>query len=483
MKKIFFLGHRYHQRTKSFKFFTDILEKHYSVDFYWVDLEYKNIELGLLDVKKENYSAYIFFQIIPNPDFINTLTSDNVILIPMYESAMFYDYKKWLQYKNYKLINFSKTLHNKLSTIGFNSLYLQYFPAVPLVSRVTKIKDKKYKVFFWQRGHILDWNKVQKLLPSDKIHSVHIHRVEKDIIKDTWARKYTKEDVSEYNMTFSSWFEKREEFQDKLNECDIFIAPRLFEGIGMTFLEAMSLGKCVISPDFPTMNEYITHNQTGLLFDIDNLQKLDLENVYKIGENAQKYIQNGYIQWKNQTNKLIDFIEKTNMYNVESKYIDSIASVNSISPLTHEQRKNLDLVSKYSNLVFEDIKLQAFEKNIHTQESESYVFSKNINLLYQLLDTLEDDTIIYGAGALTKIIIPYLKNKISYIVDLDEKLWGKNICGIEIRDPNNIAFDADKKIFITVLGREIDIYRYLLIDLKVSSENIIIFKPKDFKPL
>ncbi|MDY0116727.1 MAG: hypothetical protein RBR59_04010, partial [Sulfurimonadaceae bacterium] len=63
MKKIFFLGHRYHQRTKSFKFFTDILEKHYSVDFYWVDLEYKNIELGLLDVKKENYSAYIFFQI------------------------------------------------------------------------------------------------------------------------------------------------------------------------------------------------------------------------------------------------------------------------------------------------------------------------------------------------------------------------------------------------------------------------------------
>ena len=49
-----------------------------------------------------------------------------------------------------------------------------------------------------------------------------------------------------------------------LSSCNIFIVPRMFEGIGLTFLEAMASGMFVISSDTPIMNEYISHKNNGV---------------------------------------------------------------------------------------------------------------------------------------------------------------------------------------------------------------------------
>ena len=42
---------------------------------------------------------------------------------------------------------------------------------------------------------------------------------------------------------------------------DVFISPRKQEGIGMSFLEAMSLGKYIIAINDSTMNEYILNKK------------------------------------------------------------------------------------------------------------------------------------------------------------------------------------------------------------------------------
>jgi len=48
-------------------------------------------------------------------------------------------------------------------------------------------------------------------------------------------------------------------------EGHVVIQPSMWEGLGLTYIEAMMSGIPVISCDGPPMNEFITHGQTGLL--------------------------------------------------------------------------------------------------------------------------------------------------------------------------------------------------------------------------
>jgi hypothetical protein len=332
------------------------------------------------------------------------------------------------------------------------------------------------------RDSIITWNIVKKLLPLEKIESIHIHRVEKDIEKDTWAIKYKDEEIKKYNMTFSSWFKTKEEFHQHLKNCDIFIAPRLFEGIGMTFLEAMALGKCVVSPNFPTMNEYIVHNKTGLLFDMDNISKLDLSNVYEIGQNAQNYIKKGYEQWINTHDKIFEFIEKKTAANVNKKFQNAIENLKSINCLNNKQKESLNLILKFANMVYEDETNENTLTNFFPKENESLIFSKYLNLLYLQLQQIKYKIIIYGAGNVTRLILPHITDKVEFIVDMNKNLWNKQINNIPIKNPEELKNNKDTKILITVLGREEGIIKYLTKRIGIQKKNIIVLKVKDFKP-
>jgi len=105
------------------------------------------------------------------------------------------------------------------------------------------------------------------------------------------------------------WFEDKNEYLNLVRDSNIFFAPRLYEGIGMSFLEAMSMGKCVVAPGNPTMNEYITHNKTGLLYDPNDPQPLDFSIAESLGKNARKYIEESYKKWNFNKNELMNFIE------------------------------------------------------------------------------------------------------------------------------------------------------------------------------
>ena len=54
-------------------------------------------------------------------------------------------------------------------------------------------------------------------------------------------------------------------FQALLDRTQIVFAPRLLEGVGLSFLEAMARGSAVVAPDSPTMSEYIHSGRNGIL--------------------------------------------------------------------------------------------------------------------------------------------------------------------------------------------------------------------------
>jgi len=152
---------------------------------------------------------------------------------------------------------------------------------------------------------------VKKLASSTKFSKFHVHGA---IDPGHKFSRPSAEDVKDYNISISEWFKKRADFQDVLHGSNVFFAPRLYEGIGMSFLEAMSKGMCVVAPHFPTMCEYIIHGKTGLLYDPYDPQPLDFSNAFEIGNNAREDIIRKRQEWLENIDGIPSFISAPFVY-------------------------------------------------------------------------------------------------------------------------------------------------------------------------
>jgi glycosyltransferase involved in cell wall biosynthesis len=92
-----------------------------------------------------------------------------------------------------------------------------------------------------------------------------------------------------------------------LKKSNIYIAPRKIEGIGISFLEAMSLGLVVIAYNYGTMNEYIKHNYNGYLFNSETIQ-INFDNLEEVRNNSKNMVREGWEKWEKDKNIINDFI-------------------------------------------------------------------------------------------------------------------------------------------------------------------------------
>jgi hypothetical protein len=91
---------------------------------------------------------------------------------------------------------------------------------------------------------------------------------------------------------------------------NVYFAPREVEGIGFSFLEAMASGMCVVAPNMPTMNEYISNGTNGLLYSLEKRFPVDLSRAKEIGARARETIERGFVDWQKQKEWLVDFLVK-----------------------------------------------------------------------------------------------------------------------------------------------------------------------------
>lgn len=298
-KKIVYVGHSYHDKTKSTVFLIDYLKEFYNVevvlDESWMGKPYP--DLSFVD---ESYLGVIFFQNLPEKGIMENIKNDNLIFFPMYDGVR-HDFEFWNENRGLKVVNFSTTLHDLLKQWGLDSLGVQFFPQPQEF-----IPGKKDGVFFWQRLTRINIEVVVKLFVNENL-KIHIHKA---IDPNQEFIKPSEEDEKKFQITYSDWFETREEMWDSIKEKGIYIAPREFEGIGMSFLEAMAMGKAVVAVNNPTMNEYIKNGETGYLFDLNDPKKIDLSNIEKVQKNTHKFMRQGYAKWQQDKNNIIDFIKK-----------------------------------------------------------------------------------------------------------------------------------------------------------------------------
>lgn len=251
---------------------------------------------------KEAWELVVFFQNIPSRLLLDSVSIRNPILIPMYDTCP-KEKTFWDQYLDCGIVCFSKALADLLRPWGHKVLHVQYYPEVP--GRRADWTGGMRQAFFWPRKPDLGWPIARRLLENLENGKVHLHVTDSD---KALADGITEEDEKKFSISRTKWFINRSEMFRVLESCQLYIAPRRTEGIGMSFLEAMALGMAVAAPDAPTMNEYIRNGENGYLYDPDNPKPLSFENAEKIGEKARESILDGNARWHSSEIGLLDFM-------------------------------------------------------------------------------------------------------------------------------------------------------------------------------
>jgi glycosyltransferase involved in cell wall biosynthesis len=121
----------------------------------------------------------------------------------------------------------------------------------------------------------------------------------RDYLLQNLDKKYHK------NVRFVGYVNDNE-LKDFYRNCDIFVAPSLYESFGLIYLEAMAWGKPVIGCDVGGVPEIVEDGETGILIPPEDENALaeaiinlkDEKLRAKMGEQARKKIKERYTREK-----------------------------------------------------------------------------------------------------------------------------------------------------------------------------------------
>ncbi|MFA6475005.1 MAG: glycosyltransferase [Patescibacteria group bacterium] len=302
--RLAFVDHSFHRNTHSGDFLRELFSEQYIVQDLWDDGWKKGKSITAQAVNETQADVVFFFQSLPTFSELRKI-KPKIIWAPMYDSVPIHNRAYWFELSTIpiKMLTFSSTLHRHLLNNQLDSLFVQYWFNPETLPQVTDYST--IRIFFWQRTDIT-FQHVKKIIGNTP--------VEKCIVKlnpdpQFAASRPTAEDIKKYHIQIvESGFTDKTSYLKLLQSCNVFICPRRYEGIGMSFLEAMAMGLVPIALDHPTMNEYIQHSKNGLLW--KKLELLSFDNLSTLGTQVHQITTQGYTDWKKQTQLILQFMSE-----------------------------------------------------------------------------------------------------------------------------------------------------------------------------
>ncbi|MEO3474819.1 glycosyltransferase [Roseomonas sp. CAU 1739] len=298
-KRVAFLGHGYHTKTLSSRFMIDHIAKTRDVNLHfdnsWED---KSAGLDLEALVAAGYDEIHVWQLERPAQKLAALRPGcPVFFYPMFDSCRMLGDDFWLSLKDHlHIVCFCRALHERVRRLGLTSLWLQYWPAPDM----TLPDYADLRIFWWRRRRDLTWDFLKELTASWPQPRLHLHEAPDPTYPN--PESLPSADVIRYNVTRSTWFEDRAAFDRVAATFNVFVAPRRFEGIGFSFLEAMARGQVVVAENNPTMNEYIVHGVNGLLYEPGAAEvwahHLTPARARDIGSRARLSCEMGQARWE-----------------------------------------------------------------------------------------------------------------------------------------------------------------------------------------
>jgi len=304
--RILYVDHALHQKTKSTAFFHKLLLDRGEVDCFWDAKTWCGD--GKSDFSEElldQYDLIVFFQ---SEGVLNHILKfgrsklPHMTFIPMYDSAASMPDSFWQSLPgNVRILNFSSTLHHHVVALGCHSFYSKYFidpdcyPQCPYDT---------LSATFWWRLQRPNFRTVRKLTGRGKGFSkIHVHLAPDPGVSARLLDRF----LMKCPIEITYWSKEANSYLEHLSHSNVYFAPRMTEGIGMSFLEAMARGQAVAAVNAPTMCEYIEHGVNGWLYDPSNPSAIDFSDFRTIGEAARESIRSGFERWTNQIPRMLDW--------------------------------------------------------------------------------------------------------------------------------------------------------------------------------
>ena len=211
-------------------------------------------------------SPIVFYQ-LPPPESVFNFPDARIIWIPMWDQARGYDREWWSRLpKSLRVVSFSKEVSQRARAVGLNTFDVRYF--MPPSDYGQADWNKPRTLFYWNRTGMVGEVFLRKLCDAIDVE-ILLFRQRIDPRVASWCDYELPEKIGRTvvkKLTFASdGADAHYEYLKYLSQANIFIAPRLFEGVGLSFIEALASGCAVFAYDAPTMNEYIIHKTNGYL--------------------------------------------------------------------------------------------------------------------------------------------------------------------------------------------------------------------------
>ncbi len=302
--KIAYVGHSYHRTTGSTAFLLDLLRERGELEIFWDEGWLNRTEFDVTPVVEASFDAVVVCQIETVAPRLRDAGLRNVTFVPMYDGCFFRNDRYWAALADLKILCFSSSLHERLQRLGLRTRFVHYFPDPAPVPRASA--HDGLAGFFWQRQQDITWRTIRPLLGNTKFRRFTVHRA-LDPSYGEFVPPY-EEDRERFAIRTTGWFADRREALAELVQHNVYFAPRLREGIGQSFLEAMAMGFLVVAPDHPTMNEYMVSGVNGLLYDPANPVPLDFSTHEEIGARARRTVEQGHAKWRRCRDPVFEFI-------------------------------------------------------------------------------------------------------------------------------------------------------------------------------
>ena len=273
---ILFIDHECHKKTRSADFFVELLQKKNDVRMVY----YKKAYGCQMSLDDKNWADVIVIWEFLLSRYALCCIDKPCIFVPMYDNewGSFWQWKR-IAWSGIGILSFCGKVSAHARSCGVdNILDVRYFPNP---SDFPQMEGDPKRVFLWERDN-LDRTVAERLFPSSDGYVFDIKR------KDEFVGK--------------------SEFLERISKCGVVIAPRRKEGIGMAFLEAMAMGKCVVANDDATMNEYIRNGENGILFSLNAPRPVLIGDVERVIRNVQDSAVRLHDAWLADRSKIESFI-------------------------------------------------------------------------------------------------------------------------------------------------------------------------------
>lgn len=287
MYKVLFVGRTFHIASGSANFFLDFIAKDNILEKWYPESDVLDISVY---IEKVNMYDYIICWQSEHMSLLFSslrLVDTKVINISMFDGIEIRNDLFFKQLNQCININFSYNLHKRFLENNGKSHFFQYYPKLS-----NFVEEKENSVFFWEREpHHISCNEVIEIF-SGKVDKIYLHRPISLNKKDNFV-------VNGTEIILSDNIPSKDEFFEYMSKSKFFVTPRLTEGIGMSFLDAMSCGMIPIGYNKPTYNEYVENNVNGIVYNSLEDLKNSVSNILNldIKEKILNNLQLGYEQY------------------------------------------------------------------------------------------------------------------------------------------------------------------------------------------